>query len=340
MRLRALSIKNSAENILVALKQNDAEANRNEERETRWFEYLEELSVECSPYGGLSEAVSLLRHVGNVTKLASLDVARTGGIPTENECRNFIQGLADLITTPPSTDSLSLNKHRVLRVNHYLKRLHIHQGDETGFLPLTERPIPVAKYTTTVSTLSPLLSFAELSELTIMVDTRFSLDDEDAQRMARAWPKLKQLELGYCGGGWEREGKTFTLQGLRAFATHCPDLEELGVSVNICSVEPVIEQDERPGRVGGERKVDDGVKDARCQKLRYLELGDSVYLGEPERVARSLLDIFPKLSGVYGPNIAASPEWEKKWMQVSKIVHEIQGSRSMGGPLFGSMSSV
>ncbi|KAF5350445.1 hypothetical protein D9756_008581 [Leucocoprinus leucothites] len=324
LKLHTLSVKNTAENIVNALKLD----NQEEEKEHPWFEHLKDLSVECSPRGGLLEAVELLKHVPNITRITTLDVARTGGIPTETELRGFIQSLSDLTIATP----------RNAKVNSTLKSLHIHQGDETGFLTPAERPTPVSKYTTTLSTLAPLLDFPQLSELSVMVDTRFSLDDDDAQQMARAWPKLKQLELGFCGGGWGQEGRTFSLDGLRAFASNCPDLEELGVSVTISSAEPV------PALAGGEQGVEQQqgnegeettgtVVDCEddepgCHKLRYLELGDSVYFGEPERVARSLLSIFPSLSRVYGPGMAMSPEWEKKWMRVSKLAQEMQGSSS------------
>jgi len=37
-------------------------------------------------------------------------------------------------------------------------------------------------------------------KLSVTANTQFSLDDDDVYRMARAWPKLRQLELGFCGG--------------------------------------------------------------------------------------------------------------------------------------------
>ncbi|KXN82870.1 hypothetical protein AN958_02081 [Leucoagaricus sp. SymC.cos] len=319
MQLRVLCIKNPAESILEALDRNPDGG----ERETTWFKTLEELTLECSPRGGLGEGVSLLKRVGNIKNLKTLDIARTGGIPTESELGGFIQALSNLtIERPPAKTSTTL------------RILHIHQGDETGFLAPGDLPTPVSKYTTTLSTLSPLLDFPNLSELSIMVDTRFSLDDRDAWTMARAWPKLKQLELGYGGGGWGREGKTFTLEGLRAFAQCCPDLEELGVSVNIISMESALDtQCGHQGTEGGEKTIigSGGVDSAgvSAHRLRYLELGNSVYTGEPERVARSLLEIFPKLCRVYGPSMAVSPEWERKWMRVSKLVSEMQGSTSV-----------
>ncbi|KAJ3573101.1 hypothetical protein NP233_g2647 [Leucocoprinus birnbaumii] len=319
MKLRSLSMKNTAENVIDVLK-NDVQEGR---RRDVYFEYLEDLGVDCSPRGGLLEVIELLGYVANAARLRVLEVARTGGIPTETEIRGFIQSLADLTVQTTTINGA--------RVNSSLRSLQIHQGDETGFLTPDELPTPIPKYTTTLSTLSPLLDFINLAELSIMVETRFSLDDDDARQMARAWPKLKQLELGYCGGGWGREGKTFTLEGLRAFARYCPGLEELGVSVTITSSQlaptiPDVERDvdlRRTGAVGGSSSRGDETG-ACCHKLRYLDLGDSVYFGEPERVAQCLLDIFPSLSRVYGPSMAMSPEWEKKWMRVSKLVHEMQ----------------
>jgi hypothetical protein len=219
----------------------------------------------------------------------------------------------------------SLSGRYTSRVNPRLKTLHIHQGDDAGYLPPSERPTPVSKYTATFATLSPLLSLPGLSDLGIMVDTQFSLNDDDAWKMARAWPRLKQLEMGIGGNGWGRGGEVLTLEGLRAFATHCPYLQELSVAVHIG--ETALEPCKGPEIEQAEKTHDKGdMAVARCHGLQYLEVGDSIYRGDPERIAMSLLDIFPRLRGVSGPNIAVSPEWEKKWMQVSELVNEIQRS--------------
>lgn len=128
---------------------------------------------------------------------------------------------------------LTITSHT--RINYTLKSLHM-QGGGTDILMPTDRLI----LSGTISTLAPLLQFPSLMKLSVTANTRFSLDDDDVYRMACAWPKLRQLELGFCGGDWERERKIFTLEGLRAFANHCPDLEELGTSVSFILAESAL----------------------------------------------------------------------------------------------------
>ncbi len=297
MKIGVLHIKNTAADILEALEYGN--------QEEVCFEFLRELSVECGPGRGLEECIRLLERVANVSRIESLEVGRQGPAPTECELRNFIQRLSDLITT----NSTSFPIRRISasnRTSAVLKILRVHQE-------YTHFSRAAVDYTTTLKTLSPLLAFPSLEVINIGLDIPFSFGDRDAERMSKVWPKLGELRLGFPGNGWGT-GLNMTLDGLKHFARHCKELRALGVCLNL---DPKREMDgKKENGVVGEELI-------QCCSLQVLEVGDSVFYDEPERVAKCLLEIFPGLRSVFGPDVIISPEWQKKWACVSLSIREL-----------------
>lgn len=306
-KIRVLHIKNTAEDILDALNHGVARG--------ECFEYLEQLNVECSPDGGLAEAIKLLGRVGNISRIQRLGVMRAGpDMPTEHELRGFIQDLSNLTTISHTTPLL-----RIPTPNTNLKTLSIEQP----FLLPSQHLQSNNGTPTTIQTLSPLLSghFPALETLKITLDTGYSFSDADATTIACAWPKLQELQLGFRGCGWGLDSgmrMAMTLSGLQAFARGCKGLRSLGVCFN---AKPDTDTPLDWGR--GEEEENEGC----CSSLRFLEVGDSAYEGEPLDVARRLLDIFPGLRGVYGPDTIISREWQRKWMQVSMMFNKLSSQR-------------
>jgi hypothetical protein len=150
--------------------------------------------------------------------------------------------------------------------------------------------------------------------------------------MANAWPKLQELQLGFPGSGWNRMGgreeSRLTLEGLRAFARRCKELKSLGVCFDMTTAhcEKRNEDDDKAEEIvrgSGTVHHDGGDVVQYCDSLEVLDVGDSVYYGEPIQIARSLLEIFPKLRGVSGPDIATSVEWQRKWTSVTWLIREL-----------------
>ncbi|KAK7036084.1 hypothetical protein R3P38DRAFT_2616734 [Favolaschia claudopus] len=73
----------------------------------------------------------------------------------------------------------------------------------------------------------PLFCFVNLTSISIASKSGIRLHDEEMEIIARAWPRLRSLDL------WERvECQTLSLRSLSIIAEHCPVLETLALSLN------------------------------------------------------------------------------------------------------------
>ncbi|KAJ7225027.1 hypothetical protein C8J57DRAFT_983408, partial [Mycena rebaudengoi] len=104
----------------------------------------------------------------------------------------------------------------------------------------------------------------------------FELDDAALWDMARAFPELRKLFLAYTAV-WCTPG--ITLGGLRAFATHCPQLGNMQIAFNATVTLPA---------------TDSATPDVFQTKLSYLDVLNSP-ISMPLDVARFLSGIFPNL---------------------------------------------
>lgn len=311
-KIRVLHIKNSAEHVLNALLE-----------EETCFSYLEDLLLGCDSTGGLAQCSQLLERVDNIQNLRSLEIWRDQGSPAGSELSEFFQSLHNLIASPTSSN---LFRQKSSATNTRLEKLCIQESP--SFIGLHSS---AGRYTITLDTLEPLLSCTRLTHLRLTTEDRYAFNDSDAYKMANAWPTLQELQLGFPGTGWSRIGgeeSRLTLEGLRTFARQCKDLKRLGVCFDIIAAqcERRDEDDNRAEEIVRRNNTVQGVGgDAvrYCDSLEVLNVGDSVYSGEPKQVARSLLEIFPRLRSVAGPDVATSVEWQRNWVSVTLLIRQL-----------------
>ncbi|EIW83313.1 hypothetical protein CONPUDRAFT_136385 [Coniophora puteana RWD-64-598 SS2] len=158
----------------------------------------------------------------------------------------------------------------------------------------------------TMSILRPLLSFAKLEKLVIWTMMTFSLDDDDIEAMARAWPKLRSLAItGY--EGW-LDNQKISLWGLASLVQHCPELENLEIVLD-ATVHRNLPSPSIPANM----------------LVTGISIDDSP-IKDPFYVASYLSHIFPRLSAIYCWKSADLParenadKYEKKWEEVEKFL--------------------
>ncbi|KAJ7166950.1 hypothetical protein C8R46DRAFT_899542 [Mycena filopes] len=91
-------------------------------------------------------------------------------------------------------------------------------------------------YSVTAYTLTPLLLFHNLVRVSLFHAGGFEIDDSTIMEMARAWPRIQHLALKadrIC-----RTEPQVTLHGLLAFATHCPVLQSLNITLDATGAVP------------------------------------------------------------------------------------------------------
>ncbi|KAF9452100.1 hypothetical protein P691DRAFT_831789 [Macrolepiota fuliginosa MF-IS2] len=311
--IRMLNIMNAPEVILNALGHGyEQMAPRYgwKEEVRGCFSYVEDLTLNCNSVGGFDGASRLLGCIGNTARIQKLELIQwRSSVSPEREVSTFVQKLLDLATTtalpalPLHTTSIAKLKTLVIRQSEMIAPQNRH----------SQLPQPM-----TLQALSPLLSasFQALETLIIELSTQFTFDDADAERMALAWPNLTELQLGhsYSNHEWTSGNSSMTLRGLKSFARNCPRLRSLGVSFN-ANAQDLTE----PEQGGSGREMKSG---KLGYSLRVLNVSESVYEGEPEDVAKCLLDIFPALERMLGSSLHVSPGWQEKWAQVSKLAVE------------------
>ncbi|KAJ7666770.1 hypothetical protein DFH06DRAFT_1184723 [Mycena polygramma] len=118
-----------------------------------------------------------------------------------------------------------------------LDSLTIAEIDDGGFSP-TPTPLAaaIADYVVNGRLLAPLFCFQNITYVQLKAPVGFDLDDATAWDMARAWPRIKFLQLD---ASTELHHPTsMTLHGIRAFAKYCEDLVSLKITVNATTVPP------------------------------------------------------------------------------------------------------
>ncbi|KAJ7291649.1 hypothetical protein C8J57DRAFT_1163716 [Mycena rebaudengoi] len=141
-------------------------------------------------------------------------------------------------------------------------------------------------------TLSHLLCFSHLREVTIHLRGKFLLDNAAVWDMARAWPNLVRLRLSD-----ESVPPIMTLASLHAFATHCPELFSIGLTFDATILPP---SDEQP---------------LVQKKLLSLQVFYSP-ISSPALVGRFLAGIFPNIEQIQSFDSA----WSWLWMEVEAVV--------------------
>lgn len=131
--------------------------------------------------------------------------------------------------------------------------------------------------------LQPLLSFPNLRALKLDIPCTFELGDAALHDMAKAWPRICRLSLGFIAG-WGAPPQV-TLSGILDLLVFCPELEHFFIPFDT-SVSPPLTIP-----IGAIRP-----------NITYLQVGNS-YIRHTDHmmpVANFLKRLFPKLCGIGG----------------------------------------
>ncbi|KAJ7267980.1 hypothetical protein C8J57DRAFT_1469342 [Mycena rebaudengoi] len=126
-------------------------------------------------------------------------------------------------------------------------------------------------------TISPLFCFSSMQTLELCAPGGFQLEDVTIWDLARAFPGLRRLSLTTSNGVYCAPG--MTLDGLRAFVIHCPQLTHMRIAFNATVIPPAI---------------DSATPNTFHMKLTGLDVLTS-RISLPSDVARFLSGIFPVL---------------------------------------------
>ncbi|KAJ6532301.1 hypothetical protein DFH09DRAFT_993759 [Mycena vulgaris] len=126
--------------------------------------------------------------------------------------------------------------------------------------------------------LQPLFAFANLRTVSLEHPVGFDLDNATVVQMARSWPRLEELSLR--ANLFSHIPSRVTLEGVSAFAEHCPSLHTLAIVFDATS--------------GPKLRPTTTTRRAAPSRLRTFNVGLSP-INNPARVAVFLSVIFPKL---------------------------------------------
>ncbi|KAJ7165690.1 hypothetical protein C8R43DRAFT_1104268 [Mycena crocata] len=191
---------------------------------------------------------------------------------------------------------------------------NLNVADEEGVFQDMEAPPEnaIADYVINGRVLSTLFCFGDLRSVFLKAPLGFDLDDTTVWDVARAWPRLQDLCLETATG--LSYPPSMTLRGLRAFATHCPDLDFLSITFDTSTVPPL-----------------DNSQETRLSHDALTGLGVGVApVPDPGNIARFLSTLFPNIGYITtyndwrwgGVDADQSDELARHsaWKQVEKMI--------------------
>ncbi|KAJ7113132.1 hypothetical protein C8R44DRAFT_984931 [Mycena epipterygia] len=128
--------------------------------------------------------------------------------------------------------------------------------------------------------LKPLFSFSNLIKVSLSHPAGFDLDDAVVGDMACAWPRIKSLLLSSDRS--HRITPRVTLEGVYAFAKHCPRLQVLSMNFDATEVPEII--------------INAGNRVSQNSLVRF-DVGYS-HISTPRPVAEFLSTVFPALETI------------------------------------------
>lgn len=150
-----------------------------------------------------------------------------------------------------------------------------------------------------------LFPCTNLVHLDLRLGVGFSLDDSDVHLMARVWPCLQTLALTAPVSRYSCSSSV-TFQGLVAFATHCPALSSLTLTLDTTTA---------PTGLGG-----GGI----CQNsLETLNVGPS-RAPAAMKTAIFLYHLFPNLRSIDNDYEVAEDDVNQRWMLVTKLIENLR----------------
>ncbi|KAJ7263849.1 hypothetical protein C8J57DRAFT_1470620 [Mycena rebaudengoi] len=183
--------------------------------------------------------------------------------------------------------------------------LHLAHGTLSDLRMKNQSQLPDIGHGFGGHTISPLLCFGNMQSLELYTPGRFQLEDVTVWDLARAFPRLRRLLLTTSNGVHYPAG--VTLDGLRAFAIHCPQLTTMCIAVNT-TVIPLA--------------VDSATPDTFHMKLTCLDVLNS-RISSPSDVARFLSGIFPVLVTLihYTADLENCENWDRVRDMLPRLAH-------------------
>ncbi|KAJ7353568.1 hypothetical protein DFH08DRAFT_934427 [Mycena albidolilacea] len=177
-------------------------------------------------------------------------------------------------TPPPNTIAQQFYSALATYCSHSsLRKINVQRNGHAWTINADQHSIYLVKG----DILHPLFSFSNLVNVSLSHPVGVDLDDTVVRKMATAWPQIESLLLPPERS--HRITPRATLEGIYAFAQHCPRLRSLHLVFD-ASIVPELKSK-------GEKTV--------CQRaLRYLDVSYSP-VGKPRPVAKFLSAIFPHL---------------------------------------------
>ncbi|KAJ7673723.1 hypothetical protein DFH06DRAFT_749359 [Mycena polygramma] len=233
------------------------------------------------------------------SSLKTLEIMPTSWDPTEVMSRDFYR---------------SLRKH----CSHSaLRNISVEGQFGSDARPLSANETLV--YSVGRDALHPLFAFTQLVQVQLAHPVGFDLDDATVLEMARAWPHVEDLSLS--ARPHRHVASRVTLEGIYAFAKHCPRLQSLAMTFD-ASVVPKLR--------------DNGRQRVTQKELYYLNVAGSP-VTQPRRVAKFLSAIFPSLLRIgtlrddLGDELSsdgedliqalAAPDCSGFWVQIEDDLH-------------------
>ncbi len=150
-------------------------------------------------------------------------------------------------------------------------------------------------------TISPLLRFQHIHVFGVYGYWTLDVGDDDVACIVKAWSKLRKFTISPKKPVPTR----LTSHALIPFAKHCPELEELSLTINADVLDNY------------EEKLGNGMCNRR---LRELGVNDSP-IDSPGRIAAFISDMFPEVSKIVVSELNEDPEGKKrKWEEVERLI--------------------
>ena len=160
------------------------------------------------------------------------------------------------------------------------------------------------------SIIQPLLAFPNLTALKLDVPCTFELGDANLHDLAKAWPRIRSICLGFLAG-WGA-APSVTLSGILDLLVLCPDIEHFFIPFSASTPLPSTIP------MGASRP-----------NITYLQVGNS-YIGHPDQmmsIAKVLKQLFPKLCGIGGEwlfaSIANTDKAQESWEEVLALTRSL-----------------
>ncbi|KAJ7614977.1 hypothetical protein FB45DRAFT_1064588 [Roridomyces roridus] len=172
----------------------------------------------------------------------------------------------------------------------------------------------IAHYLVSVEELRPLFAFHNLVVVSLAHSPCVDLDDAGAAELARSWPRLQQLFFHTDIN--PRISPRLTLEGIAAFAEHCPELKDMRILFDATDV-PKLKVKTSKGRRNTSRVAQ--------FSLERLHVAYSPVNPKPQRVVEFLRTIFPSLRVVQPAYEQAGLDAQlmaccKGWMRVQEAL--------------------